>query len=146
MKAISQVKAPSQDSTVRAETDVEEQSALNEALYLLKRWKFAASAAGFLWVQPLGPRLAPEELAGFLALVKRGCRERFPRSMLFDFNEVEIVGAQWTTVESLLLEFAGSIGAKMRVVSSHRRAASAVILHRMDDAAAMMPSPTPHAA
>jgi hypothetical protein len=113
-------------------TETEMESALSETQYLLKRWRFAASSAGFLWIQPIGPKLAPEELAGFIALLKRGCRDNFPSAMLFDFNEVEVVGAQWTMVESLLLELAQSIGALCRVSSTHKRAASAVLLYRKD--------------
>ena len=108
------------------------QSTLGETNYLLKRWRFAASAAGFMWVQPIGPRLAPEELAGFIALLKRGCRDGFPKSLLFDFNDIEIVGAQWTVVESLLVDLAQTIGARYRVTSTHKRPASAVLLYRGD--------------
>jgi hypothetical protein len=113
-------------------TETELESALNETQYLLKKWRFAASATGFLWVQPIGPKMAPEELAGFIALLKRGCREGFPAAMLFDFNEVEVVGAQWTMVESLLFDLARSIGASCRISSTHKKPASAVLLYRKD--------------
>lgn len=113
-------------------SEAEVQSALSETQYLLKRWRFAASAAGFLWIQPIGPKMSPEELAGFISLVKRGCREEFPHALLFDFTEIDVVGAQWTMVESLLLDFARSIGARCRVTSTHKRPASAVLLYRRE--------------
>src|SRR5262249_27660687 len=39
---------------VLSETEI--QSLIQEAQYLLKRWRFAASTGGFLWVQPIGPK------------------------------------------------------------------------------------------
>jgi hypothetical protein len=115
-------------------SDAEIQSVVSEAQYLLKRWRFAASAAGFLWIQPVGPRLSPEELAGFITLLKRGCGAAgspgFPRVIVFDFSEVDVVGGQWTMIEALLSELARSIGARLRISSSHKRPASAIMLYR----------------
>jgi hypothetical protein len=121
-------------SSTQSESELE--SAMDETLYLLKRWRFAVSTSGFLWVQPVGPKMSPEELAGFIALLKRGCgapgAPGFPQSILFDFNEVEVVGAQWSMVESLLVDFARGIGARYRVTATHKRPASAVLLYRRD--------------
>lgn len=127
-------------------TDIEMQSTLSETNYILKRWRFAASAGGFMWVQPIGPKLAPEELAGFIALLKRGCLDGFPQSILFDFNDIEIVGAQWTVVESLLVDLAHTMGARYRVTSNHKRPASAILLYRNASDPVPMKSPAVPAA
>ena len=113
-----------------AMTEHELENVLSETQYVLNRWRFAASTSGFLWIQPIGPKLAPEELAGFIMLLKRGCRGDFPASMLFDFNDVEVVGAQWTMIEGLLFDLAQSIGASCRVTTSIKHPASAVLLYR----------------
>ncbi|HUN82708.1 MAG TPA: hypothetical protein VMV81_14485 [Phycisphaerae bacterium] len=123
-------------------TEHELENVLNEAQYLLQRWHFAASASGFLWIKPIGPRLAPEELAGFIMLLKRGCRNDFPSSLLFDFNEVEVVGAQWTMIESLLFDLASEIGARCRVSSSTKRHANTVLLYKCESALAAVSPPT----
>ena len=111
-------------------TEQELDNVLSETQYVLQRWRFAASTSGFLWIQPIGPKMSPEELASFITLLKRGCQGDFPACIIFDFNEVEVVGAQWTTVESLLFDLAHSIGASCRISSSPKRPATAVLLYR----------------
>jgi hypothetical protein len=108
------------------------ETALSETQYLLKRWRFAASAAGFFWVQPNGAKLCPEELAGFITLLRRGCENDAPRAILFDFSEVDVIGGQWTLVESMLNDFAQSVGFRCRLISATGRPLSAVLLYRRD--------------
>jgi hypothetical protein len=114
--------------------DAELQSILHETKYLLDRWRIAVSAAGFLWIQPVGPKLSPEELAGLLMLLKRGCDAEFPKALLFDFHDVEVVGAQWTLIEELLIDMARGIGAQCRLTSNSRRPAASFLLHRGETA------------
>lgn len=121
-------------------TEQELENVLSEAQYLLQRWHFAASDSGFLWIKPVGPKLAPEELAGFITLLKRGCQGKFPAFMLFDFNEVEVVGAQWTMVESLLFDLANELGARCRVSSSTKRQINTVLLYRSPETAVKTPT------
>ena len=121
----------------RQEQQVQTDAALVEANRLLERWRFAASASGLLWIQPAMPRLAPEELATFLVLLRRACDGGLPWVVLFDFSESEIVGAQWTAVESLLNEFAASLGARCRITSSTKRPVATILLYRPDAAAAV---------
>jgi hypothetical protein len=105
---------------------------LRETEYLLKRWRFAANASGFFWVQPVGPKLSPEELAGFITVLRRACGERRPRVILFDFSEIEIVGGQWTLAESLLTDFSQSLGTRCRLVAAAGRPLSAVLLYQTE--------------
>lgn len=105
---------------------------MGETMYLLKKWQISASAAGMLWVKPLGRKLSPEELAGFLALLAKTCETDMPRVILFDFNEVEIVGQQWTVVESLLLDCAKHLHSRCRIISAPRRPVSAFLLYRSE--------------
>jgi len=106
------------------------ESALAETQYMLKRWQLSASATGYIWIKPTVERLSPEELAGFLALLRRACESHQPRMIMFDFHEVQIVGHQWTTVESLLLDLARSMHARCRVVSSPQRPVSAFFVYQ----------------
>jgi hypothetical protein len=113
-------------------SEPETEAALCEVEYLLKKWRFAMSSGGFLWIQPTGKKLSPEELAGFILLLRRGCAGDSPRTILFDFSEADIVGGQWTLVESLLSEFSHTIGARCRLIAATGRPLSAVLLYRKD--------------
>ena len=115
-----------------AMSEPDTEAALKEVEYLLKKWRFAMSAGGFLWIQPTAKKLSPEELAGFILLLRRGCATDSPRTILFDFSESDIVGGQWTVVESLLSEFSHTIGARCRLIAATGRPLSAVLLYRKD--------------
>jgi hypothetical protein len=124
--------------------DDQAQSALSETQYLLKHWRLSASASGLLWIQPVARRLAPEELAGFLTFLRQGCAESFPMAVLFDFHETDIVGSQWTLVESLLGDFSASVGAKCRITAGHKRPVAAVLMYRHEsEMAAALVAPRP---
>jgi len=116
------------------------EAAVAQAMRLLERWRFAASASGYLWIQPVGAKLPPEELAEFLIVLRRGYNEDLPKVVLFDFTECEIAGAQWTLVETLLTEFARSVGAKCRVTSTVRKPVASILLYRVDSSAAAVTS------
>lgn len=104
--------------------------ALRETLYLLKRWHFAVSTKGAIWIRPTGPRLSPEELAGLIALLNQCCDQTFPRVVFFDFTQVEIVGGQWTMVYELLEDFSRSIGAHCRITFRNPRPAGVAFIYR----------------
>jgi hypothetical protein len=119
------------------------ETALSETQYLLKRWQLSASATGYIWIKPTTARLSPEELAGFLALLKRTCESNQPRMIMFDFHEVQIVGQQWTTVESLLLDLTRSLHARCRVVSSPQRPVSAFFIYQNEGEFGSQAAPQP---
>lgn len=105
-------------------------SALGETKYLLDRWRISVSATGFLWVEPIGKTVTPEELAGLLSILSRGCDPEFPKAIKLDFSEAKIVGEQWTMVESLIADFAARVGGTLRFMRSTGRPAAAVLITR----------------
>ncbi len=114
------------------ETEIE--SALGETRYLLERWRISVSTSGFLWIEPLGKTVSPEELAGLLSLLARGCDAEYPKVIKLDFSSARIVGEQWTMVESLLTDFAARVAGTLRFVRSTARPAAAVLIIRSSDA------------
>lgn len=105
-------------------------SILAETNYLLERWRISVSVTGFLWIEPLGNTVSPEELAGLLALLARGCDPEYPKVIKLDFSGTRIVGEQWTVVESLLVDFAAKVDGKLRFISATGRPAAAVLVTR----------------
>jgi len=110
------------------ESEIE--SALGETKYLLERWRISVSTTGFLWVEPTGKTVSPEELAGLLALLVRGCDSEYPKVIKLDFSGSRIVGEQWTVVESLLSDFAAKVGGHLRFITATGRPAAAVLIIR----------------
>ena len=111
------------------------ESIMGETNYLLERWRVSASVTGLLWIEPLGEAISPEELAGLLAILARGCDPVFPKVIKLDFSSARIVGEQWTVVESLLVDFARQVTGQLRFVSGPGRpAASALVIRSpLDD-------------
>lgn len=119
------------------ETEIE--SALGETRYLLERWRISVSTTGFLWIEPMGKTVSPEELAGLLSLLARGCDAEYPKVIKLDFSSARIVGEQWTVVESLLTDFAARVSGTLRFVRSTVRPAAAVLINRGSDAETTTP-------
>jgi hypothetical protein len=132
-------------SVTNKKDEIQMDNLIGETMYLLKKWQISASSTGLLWVKPLGTKLSPEELASFLTLLSRTCERDMPRAILFDFNEVEIVGGQWTVIESLMNDCARTLEARCRIVSAPRRPISAFLLYQHESDAAGMQQSTPAA-
>ena len=109
------------------ETEID--SALGETKYLLERWRISVSTTGFLWIEPLGKTVSPEELAGLFALLARGCDSEYPKVIKLDFSNAKIIGEQWTVVESLLDDFARHVRGQLRYITGAGRP-SAVLITR----------------
>ena len=92
------------------------EGSLREAMVLLNRWRIAISAAGFLWVRPIGPELRLVELARFVQRLRPACGGGFPSEMLVDLSAVRIVGAPKSLVRNLFVHFGKSIGTHCSVV------------------------------
>jgi hypothetical protein len=105
-------------------------SVLGEIRYLLDRWRIAVSVSGFLWVEPTGKTVSPEELAGLLEVLFRGCDSEYPKVIKLDFSGSRVVGEQWTVVESLLTDFAAKVGGHLRFITSLGRPAAAALITR----------------
>lgn len=105
-------------------------SILGETNYLLERWRISVSVTGFLWIEPLGESVSPEELAGLLTLLARGCDPVYPKIIKLDFSGVRLVGEQWTVVESLLVDFAAKVAGTLRFISARGRPAAAALVTR----------------
>ncbi len=116
--------------TMPRKTQTEDDAATGEAKYLLARWEFSISCTGLLWIQPTRASLSPEELAGMFSLLARGCDEDMPRLIKLDLSGVRIVGEQWTTIESMFVDFARQIGAEIRLVRSPSGPAASVMFTR----------------
>lgn len=101
-----------------------------EAAYLIKRWDVTVSTRGFVWIRPVGSRISPEELAGFLVMFQRCCDERFPAAAIFDFHRCDVVGEQWCLLRDLLHDFADQLGARCGFTSANGRPASAAVISR----------------
>lgn len=109
------------------EQHTEADSAIQETNYLLQRWEFSISSTGLLWIQPTRASLSPEELAGMLAILARGCACDCPRVIKLELGQVKIVGEQWTMIETLIVDFARTIGAQIRIAQGPGKPASSVI-------------------
>ncbi|HPF41168.1 MAG TPA: hypothetical protein P5081_23655 [Phycisphaerae bacterium] len=107
-----------------------ERAAFAESDYVLRRWNFAASSHGFVWVRPESETFSVESLAGFIALFVRCCDADFPTGVLFDFSKARLVGEDWTSAFSLVQDFAGRIGARYRVIRAGNRRAKAALVYR----------------
>lgn len=114
-------------NTMSHKPHVEVESAIQETNYLLQRWEFSISSTGLLWIQPTRATLSPEELAGMLAILARGCTEDSPKVIKLDLSNVKIVGEQWTMVETLILDFAKTIKAQIRIAHGSGRPAASVL-------------------
>jgi len=110
------------------ESEIE--SILGETNYLLERWRISVSVTGLLWIEPLAGTISPEELAGLLALLARGCDPEYPKVIKIDFSGARIVGEQWTLVESLLVDFAARVHGKLRLVCGTGRPAAGALVTR----------------
>ena len=111
-------------------TETEIDTALKETQYLLQRWEFSISSTDLLWIAPTKPMLTPEELAGMLQLMSKGCHGELPRTIKLDLGGVKVVGEQWTLIETLIVDFARSINAQIRMVGGDGRPASSVLFCR----------------
>ncbi len=105
-------------------------TAQGEAKYLLDRWLFSVSTTGLLWIQPTRPTVSPEEIAGLLAILAGACDNEYPQTLKFELGETRILGEQWTVVESLLVDFAHSIGGQVRLIAGIGRPAAAIMICR----------------
>ena len=110
------------------ETEIE--SALKETQYLLGRWEFSISSTDLLWIAPTKPQLSPEELAGMLQLLSKGCHGDLPRTIKLDLGGVKVVGEQWTLIEALIVDFARLIHAEVRIVGGGTSPAYSVFFSR----------------
>lgn len=113
--------------TMSHKPQVEAESAVAETNYLLQRWEFSISSTGLLWIQPTRATLSPEELAGMLAILARGCEGDSPKVIKLDLSHVKIVGEQWTMVETLIVDFAKTVKAQIRIAHGPGRPAASVI-------------------
>lgn len=107
----------------------EVESAVAETRYLLENWQVSAYSTGLFWIAPLRRTFRPEELASLLVLLSRACDEALPRMIKFDLSQAHVEGEQWTVVESLLAEFARSVGGRPRIITGVGQP-SAVIVDR----------------
>lgn len=114
------------------ETEIE--SALKETQYLLHRWEFSISSTDLLWIAPTKPQLSPEELAGMLQLLSKGCYGDLPKTIKLDLGGVKVVGEQWTLIEALIVDFARLIHAEVRIVGGGSSPAYSVFFNRPIDA------------
>ncbi|GMU34081.1 MAG: hypothetical protein HS101_02565 [Planctomycetia bacterium] len=114
------------------ETEIE--SALKETQYLLGRWEFSISSTDLLWIAPTKPRLSPEELAGMLQILSKGCHGDLPRTIKLDLGGVKVVGEQWTLIEALIVDFARLIHAEVRIVGGGTSPAYSVFFSRLSEA------------
>jgi hypothetical protein len=110
--------------------DREVDSILGETNYLFERWRISVSVTGLLWIEPLGESVSPEELAGLLTILARGCDPVYPKVIKLDFSGVRLVGEQWTLVESLLVDFARKVEGTLRFISGPGRPAAAALVTR----------------
>lgn len=111
-------------------TEIEIDTALKETQYLLQRWEFSISSTDLLWIAPTKPLLSPEELAGMLQLMSKGCNGDLPKTIKLDLGGVKVVGEQWTLIETLIVDFARTINAQIRMVGGDGRPASSVLFCR----------------
>jgi hypothetical protein len=118
---------PTHDPLNRLLTDAD---ALADCLYVLRRWRFAVSAQGFVWVRPESVRPSVASLAGFISLVERCCDENFPAGMLFDFSRGRIDGEEWTQAFGLLQDLADQLGARWRVIRPAGCGATGILIYR----------------
>ncbi|MBX3394557.1 MAG: hypothetical protein KF841_04230 [Phycisphaerae bacterium] len=105
-------------------------TASGETEYLLARWRISFWPQGCCRIQPAGPTVSPEELAGLIALLGRCCDAESPKLIVFRFGRARIIGEQWTLVIALLEHFAAQLGAFCRVVSNRNGRAKSVLIHR----------------
>ncbi len=103
---------------------------LADCAYVLRHWRFAVSADGFLWARPEAERVTIASLAGFISLVERCCDGEFPAGMLFDFSRGRIVGEEWTQAFALLQDLALHIDARWRTIRPTGTAATGVLIFR----------------
>ncbi len=116
-----------------------QEAIVSEAEHLLRRWRFAANAAGALWIQPIGPTLSHEELGEFLERLRRDGVEVRLGEIVFDLSRIETIGPHWTTVLALLIKFARDVTVRCRVVSFHGQPAGVVgLYHRNREVAALV--------
>ncbi len=101
-------------------------------------WRFKASTAGSLRIQPAGPTLSHEELAWLLDRLQRRHADAGVEEIVFDLSRVEAIGPQWTLVLALLIGFARSVKARCRVVSLHGQPANVVQLYRRNHDVALL--------
>lgn len=111
-------------------TETEIETALKETQYLLKRWEYSVSSTDLLWIAPTKQQLSPEELAGMLQLLGKGCNGELPRTIKLDLGGVKVVGEQWTLVETLIVDFAKAIQAEVRIVGGGCTPAYSIIFNR----------------
>ena len=103
-------------------------TAISETQYVLRRWQFAASDRGVLWITPNAVALSPEEFAALFSLLRRCCDTRFPSIVVIDFKQVAIRGEQWNALIGVIEDFAASINRKCRLVAGEGAPVSAVYL------------------
>lgn len=118
---------PTHDPLNRLLTDAD---ALADCDYVLRHWRFAVSAQGFIWVRPEDARPSVASLAGFISLVERCCDATFPAGMLFDFSRGRIDGEEWTQAFGLLQDLARQLEARWRVIRPTGLGATGVLIYR----------------
>lgn len=105
-------------------------TAAGETKYLLAHWRVSFWPRGCCRIQPAGPTVSPEELAGLIALLGRCCDAESPKLIVFRFGRSRIIGEQWTLIITLLEHFAAQHNALCRVVSTRNGRTRSVLIHR----------------
>ena len=82
---------------------------------LLRRWQFGVSAAGELWIEPVGTGLRLVELGQLVRQLRPHCRDGFPTRLMFRLSGFPVIGATAETVERAIRQFAHDLGIEILV-------------------------------
>ena len=96
----------------------------------MTRWRFAVSVAGYLLIQPTGPRLSRDEMNDMFERLRPVYPDGQFETVAFDFCDVSFADSEWMQMKALLAAFAGSIDADLRAVSAPNRYAAIVVISR----------------
>lgn len=85
------------------------------AMRLLRRWQIAVSAAGDLWIEPIGPPLRLVELGELFRQLRPHCQDGFPKRLMFRLADFPVVGATSETVQRAVMQFATGLSIECHV-------------------------------
>ena len=87
-----------------------------EVLQFLQAWRIVVTADGRLSIRPSGESLRLVEFARLVQRLRTCCDGEFPSEILFDLNQVHVVGAPQSIIRRLMGQFAQSVNTRCKVI------------------------------